>query len=436
MKKTPSNPRPTNGFSPPKPSCVEDTGLALGFLTDLAAKIMYLSGELLGYELADRMRLPHAGVVEDLLVSLKQEQLCEVKGTGGSASPGGLGRAVYRYSLTDKGRSVAREAMDRCQYAGPAPIPLQQYNVGMERQTTGKVKAQQRDLERVLSHLVIDERTMAHLGAAVNSQRSIFLFGPTGNGKTVISESVGRLILKGDMYIPYAVETGNQVIKVFDAVNHVEVESSASRGNSWDRRWVRARRPVIIAGGELVLSELDLIYEPNSRFYEAPLQMKANGGMLLIDDFGRQQARPRDLLNRWIVPLEKRVDFLTLHTGRKIEVPFDVLVVFATNLAPTELVDEAFLRRIRHKIKIEDPTWDEYREIFRRACREEGVPYREEGLAYLIKEYYVKADRPRRRCHPRDLIAQLKDIASYLDVAPELNRDLISQACHTYFVDL
>jgi predicted ATPase with chaperone activity len=423
-------------FSPSAPGSIEETGLGLAFLTDLAIKIMYVEGDILGYELAERMRLPHAGVVEELLSSLKREQLCEVKGTGGIGGSRGLGRAVYRYSITNKGRSVAREAMSRCQYAGPAPIPLQQYNQAMEQQSFRDRKVHRRGLERVLSHLVVDEQTTAHLGAAVNSRRSIFLFGPPGNGKTAISESIGQLVLRGTLYIPYAVETGHQVIKVFDSVNHVRAEGATDRRNGRDRRWIAVHRPVITVGGELTLGELDLIYEQTSKYYEAPLQMKANGGMLLVDDFGRQQARPRDLLNRWIVPLEKNLDFLTLHTGRKIEVPFDVLIVFATNLAPKDLVDEAFLRRIRHKIKIEDPTWDEFREIFRRVCREQEVPYDEQGLAYLIKEHYIKRERPKRGCHPRDLVAQLKDIASYLDVTPELTEELIDQACGTYFVDL
>ncbi len=428
-------PRET-AFIPNAPDTIEDTGLGLAFLTDLAIKILYVEGDILGYELAERMKLPHAGVVEELLSSLKREQFCEVKGTGGIGGSHGLGRAVYRYSITNKGRALAREAMGRCQYVGPAPVPLREYNKAIERQSFRDKIVHRSGLERVLSHLVVDDQTMAHLGAAVNSRRSIFLFGPPGNGKTAIGESIGQLVLQGRLYIPHAVETGHQVIKIFDSVNHLRVQGAEERRNGRDRRWIPVRRPVITVGGELALGELDLIYESTSKFYEAPLQMKANGGMLLIDDFGRQQARPRDLLNRWIVPLEKRMDFLTLHTGRKIEVPFDVLIVFATNLAPKDLVDEAFLRRIRHKIKIEDPTWDEFREIFRRVCRAQQIPYSEKGLGYLIKEHYIRHERPKRGCHPRDLIAQLQDIASYLDVDPTLSKDLIDQACSTYFVDL
>jgi predicted ATPase with chaperone activity len=291
-------------------------------------------------------------------------------------------------------------------------------------------------MRQAMAHLVINESTFAQLGPAVNSGRSVFLFGPPGNGKTAISESIGRMLQHNAMYIPYAMEVDGQVIVIFDSVNHFSLEDPTSSQQNHDQRWVHIRRPVITAGGELTLETLDLIYDETNKYYEAPFQMRANGGMLLIDDFGRQQARPRDLLNRWIVPLEKRMDYLTLHTGRKIAVPFDVLIVFATNLAPRDLVDEAFLRRIRHKIEIKDPTWDEFREIFRRICEDKGVPYSDQGLAYLIQEHYLKPNRPRRGCHPRDLVDQLVDIARYLNVPPVLSKDLIDRACDAYFVEI
>ncbi len=417
------------GFVPRAPCSVEETGLNLGFLTDLALKIMYFEGYLSGYELAERTALPYTGVVDHILEFLKREKLVEVKGSGGFAE------AAYQYAIADKGRLMAREALDRSHYAGPAPVPLQTYSEATHQQPLGRVTVHQRKMRQVLSHLVINEQTFGQLGPAVNSGRSIFLFGPPGNGKTVIAESIGDMLLGDAIYTPYAVEVGGQVIKVFDYVNHVLVEEPEG-GRTVDPRWVAIRRPVIITGGELTLETLDLVYDETNKYYEAPFQMKANGGMLLIDDFGRQQARPRDLLNRWIVPLEKRVDYLTLHTGRKIEVPFDVLIVFATNLAPKDLVDEAFLRRIRHKIEIQDPSFEEYREIFQRICAERGVPYDERGLAYLLQEQYIKSDYPMRACHPRDIVDQLCDIARYLNVPPVLSKDLLGRACASYFVEL
>jgi predicted ATPase with chaperone activity len=271
----------------------------------------------------------------------------------------------------------------------------------------------------------------------------MFLYGPPGNGKTTIAEGIGQLVLGNDMYVPYAIEVGGQVIKVYDEINHVAINkggksnrgplgSSANR----DDRWIKIRRPVIMVGGELTMDGLDLVYDSNLRYYEAPFQMKANGGMFLIDDFGRQQIRPRDLLNRWIVPMEKNVDFLSLATGRKIEVPFEVLLVFCTNLPPGDLVDEAFLRRIRHKIEVISPTFDEYREIFSRLCQVRKVPYDDQAVRYLLQEHYIKKNRKLRGSHPRDIIDQILDISSYQGTEPRLTKNLLDQAADAYFVDL
>jgi predicted ATPase with chaperone activity len=271
------------------------------------------------------------------------------------------------------------------------------------------------------------------------------MYGPPGNGKTSIARAFGNLVLSQNMYIPYALYLDGQVIKVYDAVSHTlapdnDVASNPTgslRSNTRrDPRWVKIRRPFIVVGGELTLEGLDLVFDDTTKFYEAPFQVKANGGILLIDDFGRQQVRPRDLLNRWIVPLENRVDFLRLHTGRKVEVPFDVLIVFSTNLPPKDLVDEAFLRRLRHKIEIGDPSFEEYREIFKRVSQDKRIEYNDQGLAYLLQEWYIKRNRKLRASHPRDLCDQILDISSYMAVPPSMSREMIDRAAQAYFVDI
>jgi hypothetical protein len=247
------------------------------------------------------------------------------------------------------------------------------------------------------------------------------------------------------MYIPFSIYVDGQVIKLYDSVNHqlVREDDATTTGTGTvrsgvrrDPRWLRVRRPFIITGGELTMAGLDLVFDTTNKFYEAPFQVKANGGILLIDDFGRQLVRPRDLLNRWIVPLENRIDYMSLHTGRKIEVPFDVLVIFSTNLPPKDLVDEAFLRRLRHKIEIGDPSYEDYRELFRRVSSQKGVTYTDEGLAYLLQEHYIKRSRNLRASHPRDICDQIIDISRYLNIEPILNKELIDRAAASYFVDL
>ncbi len=419
-----------NTFVPPAPRSLEETGISLGLLTDLALKILYYESELSGRELAAKMALPFPGIVDRILESLKRDKYCEVRGATGR---GGLSEALYEYTLTTQGRGLAREALERSQYIGPAPVPLKHYYISVRKQGLKDVVVHQRQVRKALAHLVFSEKTFEQVGPAVNSGRSIFLFGYPGNGKTSIAEAIGRLLMEGDIFIPYAVEVEGQVIKVFDDVNHRPVEEKPQRGV--DARWVKIRRPFIIVGGELTLEGLDLVYNTVNKYYEAPFQMKANGGIFLIDDFGRQQVRPEDLLNRWIVPLEKRIDFLTLHTGHKFEIPFEILIVFSTNLEPQELVDEAFLRRIRHKIEVHNPSWEEFAEIFKRVAAAKHIPFEEASLAYLIREHYIKAHRPPRACHPRDLLDQIIDIANYLSVSPTLSKELLDRAAQSYFVD-
>ncbi|MCB9453641.1 MAG: ATP-binding protein [Anaerolineaceae bacterium] len=403
-------------------------------VADLVIKVLYLGGVMAGHDISEIVKLPYVGVVDSVMDFLKREKYVEVRGSGG------FGEASYQYVISAKGSEKAHEAMDRSQYAGPAPVPLPEYVKAMRLQNRERLVVHREDLQMVMQHLVISDEMLDRIGPAVNSGRSIFLYGPPGNGKTTVAETVGRMILGDDMWIPYAIDVDGQIVRVFDSVNH-EVSEKDSRvkhgtGVIADPRWIRIRRPMIMVGGELTLAGLDLVYDDTNKFYEAPFQVKANGGMFLIDDFGRQQVRPRDLLNRWIVPLEKGVDFLTLHTGRKIEIPFYVLIVFSTNLDPRDLVDEAFLRRIRHKIEITDPTYDQFRDIFKRICDAKRIPYDDKVLAYLLKEWYINHDRPLRSVHPRDLVMQLIDIASYSGEKPALTKELIDRAAAAYFVKL
>lgn len=427
-------------WTPPEPKSIEETGLRDAFIQDLALKVLYTRGQITGSEVANAINLPFSTVIAPTMEFLKREQMCEVKGAGG------YGAASYMYMLTQKGQERAREAMDRSAYVGPAPVPWDDYIAAINVQGSQRLKVTPDIMTKALSHLVLEESVFSKIGPAVNSGKSIFLYGPPGNGKTTIAESIGRMVLTHDIYIPQAVVADGMIIQLYDEINHEAVpEASQSThtgtlvtasGMRLDRRWIRIHRPVIMVGGELTLDGLELVYDRTNKYYEAPFQMKANGGMFLIDDFGRQQVRPRDLLNRWIVPMEKRVDFLSLHTGRKLEVPFEVLIVFSTNLPPRDLVDEAFLRRIRHKIEVTSPSFDSFRIIFQRVCKRRGIDFDEQGVRYLLQEYYIKRKQKLRANHPRDLVDQLIDIAHYLSVQPRLTKDLIDRAAESYFVKL
>jgi predicted ATPase with chaperone activity len=430
----------TKPFGPPPITQISDTGLSKLWLQDLALKILYFQGYLTGYELAEKICLPYTALVDKIAESLKREKFIEVK-----ASTMGLGEGSYQYGITQAGINRAREAMDRSQYAGPAPVTLEDYNSAIRRQSLGKLNVSPRALRSYLSDLTLSEDIINRVGPAINSGTSVFIYGPPGNGKTSIARAIGAMLLRESMYIPYALYIEGQVVKLYDSVNHEIIpEKTVSEtgtgtlktGMRRDPRWIRIKRPFIIVGGELTLTDLDLVFNPVTKFYEAPFQVKAAGGLLLVDDFGRQQVRPTDLLNRWIIPLENQIDYLTLHTGRKVEVPFNELIVFSTNLPPKDLVDEAFLRRLRHKIRIGDPSFDEYRTIFIKVAESANIPFNEEILAYLIKNWYIKPNRNLRGSHPKELCNQILDISKFLGCKPEMTRELIDQAADAFFVDL
>jgi hypothetical protein len=417
--------------APAAPTSIEDTGLTVDQLAQLVVKSLY-TGEASGVTLADRLRLPYS-ILEPLVEHARVERLIEVRGAVGS------GAAGYRYALTDLGRDRARQFLDANQYTGPAPVPLDAYVREMKAMSASRGDIDRARLRDGFAHLVIDEGVLDQLGPAVNAGRAVFLYGPPGNGKTVIAEGLGRA-LGGDLHVPHAIDVDGETVTVFDPVNHDSLEGDeeqkglvAAAGR--DRRWVRIRRPVVVVGGELTLDMLDLTFNPISRFHEAPLQMKANGGVFLVDDFGRQRIRPQELLNRWIVPLESRVDYLTLHTGKKFQIPFESLIVFATNLDPASLADEAFLRRIPYKIPIVDPTVDQFARIFELNCKSRRLRFHQVMVAYLQRRHYAPNRRPLRACHPRDLLDQVTALCRYRGQEPTITRELLDAACRSYFVE-
>ncbi len=421
---------PATAPVPPVPPTLEATGLALDQIEQLLVKTLF-AGELTGLALADRLRLPYA-ILEPLIERIRAERQIEVKGAAGS------GTAGYRYALTDLGRDRALQYLDVSQYVGPAPVPLAVYVATMHELAATRGFIDRERLRGGFQHLVVDEGMLEQLGPAVNAGKAVFLYGPPGNGKTVLAEGMGRA-LGGDLYVPHAIDVDRSIITVFDPINHDSLEadtepSSVVTAAPRDRRWVRIRRPVVMVGGELTLDMLDLTFNPIAKFYEAPIQLKANGGVFLVDDFGRQRIRPEDLLNRWIVPLESRIDYLTLHTGKKFQVPFDVLIAFATNLRPESLADEAFLRRIPYKIAVGDPTVEQFTEIFELNCRRRQLKFHQVLVAYLLRRHYLPCNRPLRACHARDLLDQVVALCRYRGIEPAISRETLDAACAAYFV--
>jgi len=413
------------------PSTMAETGLHPDTLAQLMLKTL-IAGESSGTQLAESMRLPYS-VLEAMVQHARVEKLVEVRGASGAGSAG------YRYALTDLGRDRAMQFLDINRYVGPAPVPLAQYNAYVRACMAARPWIDRDCLSRGFDNLIVNQGMYERLGPAVNSGKSLFLYGAPGNGKTVVAEGIGRA-LGASMYIPYAIDVDGQTITMFDPVSHVRSASGDATQSvvataAQDRRWEQIRQPVVVVGGELTLEMLDLTFNPIAKFYEAPIQMKANGGVFVVDDFGRQRIAPRDLLNRWIVPLESRVDFLTLHTGRKFEIPFNVFIIFATNLKPESLADEAFLRRIPYKIRAKNPTMEEYAKIFELNCKKRNIAFDPVMVEYLHRAYYQPRKLQMRACHPRDLVEQVVDMCRYQNREPVISRDLLDAACTSYFLE-
>jgi len=402
------------------PETIEDLGIPRSLLDDLALKTLWLHGEMSLLELADGMHVSYA-IVEVLFHRLRKEQLCEVKG---------LANLSHQIAITSRGREHALELLSLNRYAGPAPVSLADYVTRVRAQSVREAEVHPEDVERALSHLVLTKETLIQVGTAVNSGMALFLYGPSGTGKTSIAEAIPR-IYQDPVWIPHAVEVDAQIIAVYDSYVHARTDEQVP--GSSDARWVRCRRPCVVVGGELTLEMLDLQFNATSKFYSAPLQMKANNGVLIIDDFGRERIRPQELLNRWMMPLDRGIDFLTLAGGMKLEVPFDLLVAFATNLEPASLADEAFWRRIPSKVRIDNCTPEQFHEIFRRVCEENKLTY-DAAVVDDLLGLLGGSKQQLRPCYPRDIARQICWAARYAGKQPHFDLTTVTQAYRNYFL--
>lgn len=443
--------------APSPPETLEDAGLSEELVAGLVLKALHAGGAVLGFDLLDMLALPMA-LLDGVIERLQERRLVEVHATRGPT------RGEYAFKLTAAGRTRASEELELCRYVGPAPVPFEEFRRSIELQSLDRPPLREADLRRALEGLVLPDSMLDLLGPALNSGRSLFLHGGPGDGKTLLAERLARAF--GDRYyVPYSVLVDGSVMIVHDPVHHraAETAEDAARDRAagpggpdpadlpdalssdmrreivrWvpdhDRRYALALRPVVVTGGELTLEQLDLQWDPSGRMYQAPPHVKAAGGVLIVDDLGRQRVPVGELLNRWVIPLEQRMDYLTLRSGRTIAVPFDAFVIFSTNLEPRQLADEAFLRRIHYKVEVPPPDRGQYERIFRTCCEERGIDFDGSAVQWLFDEVYSDADLRPRRCHPRDVLEHVLDLASYRGRPATLSPELLERACHSYFL--
>ena len=424
--------RPVPGFLPEPPESLEDLGLPFSAVTDLILKIMYFNGNILGRDIAARVCLPWK-ITSEALTFLANEGYCATTGIRGSHGPGTDFAESLQYVVTASGRERTREILDLNQYAGPAPVHLDDYLDSARSLSEESPRISESALKQALDHLVVPSHLIDVVGTALTGRQALFLYGPPGNGKSSIADSCA-MVLGDPIFIPHALYVHGEIIRLFDPVHHRLVSGPPM---VHDKRWELVYRPVVHAGGELKGNELELAFDRRLGYYEAPLQLKANGGIFHVDDFGRQMIPPRQILNRLIVPLESGIDYLNVaRAGTTVSVPYATVLLLSTNLDPGELVDEAFLRRVRYKALVPDPTLEEFRLIFRRVCQERSVHYEEEAVDHLLRTHYEPVGRALRGCHPRDIVDQLIATSRYLGEPPRLSNDLIDRVARAYFSDI
>lgn len=415
---------------PAPPRTVEESGLGMPFLVELVAKVLSLRGESRLAQLAQHLKLP-VTLIEAVLEFMRVEKLSEVKRRGGTDGD-------VQYALTENGRARAVEFLQKSQYAGAAPVSLDAYTRQVQRQAIANMRVTLEEVDRAFKGLVIRSHLREQLGAAMNSGRPMFLYGPAGSGKTFLAEKLLRL-LNGAVAVPYAICVDHEVIQLYDPLIHHARDSGIhgvpgiDRRQAADARWVTCDRPVSISGGELTMEMLNLEFDATSRFYQAPPHVKANNGLFIVDDLGRQLISPQQLMNRWIVPMDRRRDYQALHNGYKFAIPFDVILVFSTNLMPSQVADEAFLRRLGYKIHVGPLDRAEYRAVFIEVCEEYGIEFSEAAFDYLLRAHHEASGKPMLACYPRDLVGQIRDFAQYRGVTPQLTSDALDWAWGNYF---